>query len=313
MLSSLIHRSGRRDSRLRHTVEMVLESVSQRLQAQSLFYGHGTDNAWDEAVAIVLAVSHLSDRKESLREQVSDSQMKDIDLIVEKRVTERLPLPYVLGSCQFMGSTFLVDRGVIIPRSPIGYLLRDWEWIARAEHIASDLKVAKILDLCCGSGCLGILAAKKFEAAQVKMVDIDPRAVALSKKNIEKHGLSSRVKVLNRDIRDAPSFLSVADWDLILCNPPYVSARDMEQLPAEYLHEPELALAGGLDGLDLFDSIFEISSHLMSPSGILIGEVGGSQAAFCEKYKTVDLSWPDLYDGGEGVFLLERNALDSHT
>ena len=145
------------------------------------------------------------------------------------------------------------------------------------------------------------------------MVDIEPRAVSLAKKNIEKHGLSSRVKVLNRDIRDAPSFLSVADWDLILCNPPYVSARDMEQLPAEYLHEPELALAGGLDGLDLFDSIFEISSHLMSPSGVLIGEVGGSQAAFCEKYKTVDLSWPDLYDGGEGVFLLERNALDSHT
>ena len=138
----------------------------------------------------MLAVSHLPDRKESLREQVSDSQMKDIDSIVEKRVTERLPLPYVLGSCQFMGSTFLVDRGVIIPRSPIGYLLRDWELITQHEHIASDLKVAKILDLCCGSGCLGILAAKKFKAAQVKMVDIDPRAVALSKKNIEKHGLS---------------------------------------------------------------------------------------------------------------------------
>ena len=120
-------------------------------------------------------------------------------------------------------------------------------------------------------------------------------------------------KVLNRDIKDAHSFLSLEDWELILCNPPYVSARDMEQLPPEYLHEPELALAAGLDGLDLFDSIFEISSHLMSPSGILIGEVGGSQAAFCEKYKTVDLSWPDLYDGGEGVFLLERNALDSHT
>ena len=145
MLSSLILRFGRRDSRLRHTVETVLESVRQRLQAQPLFYGHGTDNAWDEAVAIVLAVSHLPDRKESLREQVSDSQMKDIDLIVEKRVTERLPLPYVLGSCQFMGSTFLVDRGVIIPRSPIGYLLRDWEWITQAEHIASDLKLPKFL------------------------------------------------------------------------------------------------------------------------------------------------------------------------
>ena len=212
-----------------------------------------------------------------------------------------------------MGSTFLVDRGVIIPRSPIGYLLRDWEWIAQAEHIASDLKVAKILDLCCGSGCLGILAAKKFEAAQIKMVDIDPRAVALSYKNIEKHGLSGRVEVLNMDIRDAPSFLSVADWDLILCNPPYVNARDMEQLPAEYLHEPESALAGGLDGLDLFDSIFEISRLLMSSNGIHIGEVGASQAAFREKYKTINLSWPDLYDGGEGVFLLERNALDSHT
>ena len=313
MLSSLILRFGRRDSRLGHTVETVLESVEQRLQAQPLFYGHGTDNAWDEAVAIVLSVVNVSDRKENLREQVSDSQMKDIDVVVEKRITERLPLPYVLGSCQFMGSTFLVDRGVIIPRSPIGYLLRDWELITQLEYIASDFKIAKILDLCCGSGCLGILAAKKFEAAHIKMVDIDPRAVALSYKNIEKHGLSGRVEVLNKDIRDAPSLLSVADWDLILCNPPYVNARDMEQLPAEYLHEPESALAGGLDGLDLFDSIFEISRLLMSSKGILIGEVGASQAAFREKYKTIDLSWPDLYDGGEGVFLLERNALDSHT
>ena len=313
MLSSLIPRFGRRDSRLRHTVETVLESVRQRLQAQPLFYGHGTDNAWDEAVAIVLAVSHLPDCKESLREQVSDSQMKEIDLIVEKRDTERLPLPYVLGSCQFMGSTFFVDRRVIIPRSPIGYLLRDWEWIAQAEHIASDLKVAKILDLCCGSGCLGILAAKKFETAQVKMLDIDSGAVALSHKNIEKHGLSGRVQVVNKDIRDVLSFCGDSEWDLILCNPPYVSALDMEQLPAEYLHEPELALAGGPDGLDLFDSIFEISRRLMSPNGILIGEVGASEASFREKYKAIDLSWPDLYDGGEGVFLLERNALDSHT
>ncbi len=313
MLSLLILLFGHRDSILNHTVETVLESVERRLQAESLFFGHGTDNAWDEAVVIVLSVVNLSDRKENLRVQVSESQMKDIDLVVEKRITERLPLPYVLGSCQFMGNTFLVDRGVIIPRSPIGYLLRDWELITQPEHIVSDFKVAKILDLCCGSGCLGILAAKKFEAAQIKMVDVDPRAVALSHKNIERHGLSDRVEVLNKDIRDAPSFLGVSDWDLILCNPPYVSARDMKQLPAEYLHEPESALAGGLDGLDLFDSIFEVSRLLMSSNGILIGEVGASQAAFREKYKTIDLSWPDLYDGGEGVFLLERNALDSHT
>ena len=104
-------------------METVLESVRQRLLVEPLFFGHGTDNAWDEAVAIVLSVVHLPDREQSLHEQVSDSQIKDIDLIVEKRVTERLPLPYVLGSCQFMGSTFLVDRRVIIPRSPIGCLL----------------------------------------------------------------------------------------------------------------------------------------------------------------------------------------------
>ena len=131
MLSSLILPFGHRDSRLSHTVETVLENVERALQEESLFFGHGTDNAWDEAVAIVLSVVHLSDREENLREQVSDSQMKDIDLVVEKRITERLPLPYVLGSCQFMGSTFLVNTGVIIPRSPIGYLLRDWELITQ--------------------------------------------------------------------------------------------------------------------------------------------------------------------------------------
>ena len=312
-MSLLTLRFGHRVRKLHRTVETVLESVRQRLLVEPLFFGHGTDNAWDEAVAIVLSVVHLPDREQSLHEQVSDSQMKHIESVVEKRITERVPLPYILGSCQFMGSTFLVDRGVIIPRSPIGYLLRDWEFVTRPEYIASEFRVAKVLDLCCGSGCLGILAAKKFEAAQVKMVDIDPRAVELSHKNIEKHGLSGRVKVLNKDIRDVLSFCGDSEWDLILCNPPYVSALDMEQLPAEYLHEPELALAGGPDGLDLFDSIFEISRRLMSPNGILIGEVGASEASFREKYKAIDLSWPDLYDGGEGVFLLERNALDSHT
>ena len=312
-MSLLTLRFGHRVRKLHRTVETVLESVRQRLLVEPLFFGHGTDNAWDEAVAIVLSVVHLPDREQSLHEQVSDSQMKHIESVVEKRITERVPLPYILGSCQFMGSTFLVDRGVIIPRSPIGYLLRDWEFVTRPEYIDSEFRIAKVLDLCCGSGCLGILAAKKFEAAQVKMVDIDPRAVELSHKNIERHGLSGRVKVVNKDIRDVPSFCSDSEWDLILCNPPYVSALDMEQLPAEYLHEPELALAGGPDGLDLFDSIFEISRRLMSPNGILIGEVGASEASFREKYKAIDLSWPDLYDGGEGVFLLERNALDSHT
>ena len=312
-MSLLTLRFGHRVRKLHRTVETVLESVRQRLLVEPLFFGHGTDNAWDEAVAIVLSVVHLPDREKSLHEQVSDSQMKQIESVVEKRITERVPLPYILGSCQFMGSTFLVDRGVIIPRSPIGYLLRDWEFVTRPEYIDSEFRIAKVLDLCCGSGCLGILAAKKFEVAQVKMVDIDPRAVELSHKNIEKHGLSGRVKVLNKDIRDVLSFCGDSEWDLILCNPPYVSALDMEQLPAEYLHEPELALAGGLDGLDLFDSIFEISRRLMSPNGILIGEVGASEASFREKYKAIDLSWPDLYDGGEGVFLLERKALDSHT
>ena len=312
-MSLLTLRFGHRVRKLHRTVETVLESVRQRLLVEPLFFGHGTDNAWDEAVAIVLSVVHLPDREQSLHQQVSDSQMKHIESVVEKRITERMPLPYILGSCQFMGSTFLVDRGVIIPRSPIGYLLRDWEFVTRPEYIDSEFRIAKVLDLCCGSGCLGILAAKKFEAAQVKMVDIDPRAVELSHKNIEKHGLSGRVKVLNKDIRDVLSFCGDSEWDLILCNPPYVSALDMEQLPAEHLHEPELALAGGRDGLDLFDSIFEISRRLMSPNGILIGEVGASEASFREKYKAIDLSWPDLYDGGEGVFLLERNALDSHT
>ena len=139
MLSSLILRFGRRDSRLRHTVETVLESVRQRLLVEPLFFGHGTDNAWDEAVAIVLSVVHLPDREQSLHEQVSRSQMKHIESVVEKRITERVPLPYILGSCQFMGSTFLVDRGVIIPRSPIGYLLRDWEFVMRPEYIALSL------------------------------------------------------------------------------------------------------------------------------------------------------------------------------
>ena len=149
MLSLLTLRFGHRVRKLHRTVETVLESVRQRLLVEPLFFGHGTGNAWDEAVAIVLSVVHLPDREQSLHEQVSRSQMKHIESVVKKRITERVPLPYILGSCQFMGSTFLVDRVVIIPRSPIGYLLRDWEFVTQPEYIASEFRVAKVLDLCC--------------------------------------------------------------------------------------------------------------------------------------------------------------------
>jgi ribosomal protein L3 glutamine methyltransferase len=278
------------------TVGRLIETIYQRFDNAPLSYGHGTDNAWDEAVYLVLSVTGYADDEASLQLPVIPSDLQRIRGIAGRRIDERAPLAHLLGECQFMGQRFFVEPGVMVPRSPIGYLLGEplSDWIAPG--------ITRIVDLCAGVGCLGILAAQRYPMSRVTLVELEPQAAALARKNVALHNLDERVEVIQGD---ACQWLAgeTGQWDLILTNPPYVNARDMQTLPEEYRHEPELGLAAGEDGLALVDAFLpELAAHL-KPNGVFLCEVGASAPAMQRKHPDLPILWLELPEGGEGVFL----------
>lgn len=289
----------------RHSVGSLIELIYHQFESTSLSYGHGTDNAWDEAVALVLTLTGFADDPASLGLVVSQEQVQSCLSAAAQRTTTRQPLPYILGECRYMGWRFLVKPGVVVPRSPIGYLLQEGlqPWMPKT--------VLSVLDLCSGSGCLGIIAAHLFPQATVCLVEVDQHAIAVANANIELHGLQDRVSVRRADVTLPLSFET--RFDLILTNPPYVDAADMRTLPAEFTAEPDLGLAAGDDGLSVIAPILEQASNWLSEAGLFVGEVGASARALNTRYSSWPLLWLDLPLGGEGVFLLEAAALNSHT
>ena len=278
------------------TVGGLIETVYQRFDNAPLSYGQGTDNAWDEAVYLVLSVTGYADDEASLQLPIIPPDLQHIHSIVGRRIDERAPLAHLLGECQFMGQRFFVESGVMVPRSPIGYLLGEplQDWLPQ--------DITRIVDLCAGVGCLGILAAQRYPMSRVTLVELDPQAAALARKNVALHNLDERVEVIQGD---ACRWLAgeTGQWDLILTNPPYVNARDMQTLPEEYRHEPELGLAAGEDGLALVDTFLpELGAHL-KPNGVFLCEVGASAPAMQRKYPDLPIHWLELPEGGEGVFL----------
>lgn len=290
----------------------ILGEVHRRFVAAPLSYGHGTDNAWDEAVALVLGLTGLPDTKSSLDAPVGEPVAVAIRELAGRRVAERLPLAYLLGKAPYCGASFAVAPGVVVPRSPIGPLLADGlrPWVAAPE---------RILDLCCGSGCLGIVAARQFPDARVVLADIDALAVATARRNVAAHGLESRVEVVRSDLfaklagavgragvpgRAKSVRGSAGEFDLILCNPPYVDADAMAALPDEFVHEPARGLAGGSDGLAVMNRVLgEVARHLAG-DGVLVGEVGEGAARLDARWPGLPFLWLDLPGGGEGVFVL---------
>jgi ribosomal protein L3 glutamine methyltransferase len=277
------------------TVAALIEQVAARFGDAGLVFGHGTDSAWDEAVALVLGVTGLPDDRAVLDRPVSQSHADQVAQLAQRRIDERTPLPYLLGRCRFAGAEFLIEPGVVIPRSPIGALIesRLSPWLAREPQT--------ILDLCCGSGCIGIVAALAFPNARVDLADIDPRALDLARRNVTLHGLEDRVRLHASDLFDD---LPAGRWDLILSNPPYVDSADMAGLPREYRHEPVRGLAGGPDGLDLVVRMLDALPERLESGGLFVCEVGGSAAALCRRFPRLAFIWPDLPNGGEGVFVL---------
>jgi len=285
------------------TIRDWVRWITSQFQAQGLFFGHGTDNAFDEALELVLATLRLShDLPETwLDARVTSREGETLAARIRQRVEQRLPLPYVTGRAFFAGLEFEVNRDVLIPRSPIAELIgnRFEPWIAEGG-------VGAVLDLCCGSGCIGIACAYAFPEALVDLADISPSALDVARRNIERHVLEDRVRALQSDVFEG---LDGERYRLIVSNPPYVSTAEMETLPAEYRHEPELGLEAGDDGMDVVIRILAGAPDYLTPDGILVVEVGASADLLVARYPDVPFLWLDFEHGGDGVFLLEADQL----
>lgn len=287
------------------TIKDFIRWTYSRFQKADLFYGHGTDNPWDEAVHLVMGALNLPldfDR-DMLDCTLVYNEKKHILKLVDARINKREPLPYLLGEAWFMGLPFTVTKDTLIPRSPILSLLEN-EFSPWLSHYP-----ANILDMCTGSGCLGIAAALLFEEASVDLTDISKAALAVAEKNIIRHQVQERVRAIHSDMFEA---LNGRQYDLIICNPPYVDADDFAQAPEEFHNEPELALTSGEDGLDFTHRFLSQVADYLQEDGLLVYEVGNTEVALQATYPDVPFVWVELEQGGNGVFVLTKEQLIEH-
>ncbi|MFI3246036.1 MAG: 50S ribosomal protein L3 N(5)-glutamine methyltransferase [Ferrimonas sp.] len=286
-----------------HSIDDMLRWCVSRFNAAGLYYGHGTDNPWDEAIALVMHTLHLP---LELGQQVRNARLTStekyriIELVI-RRIRERVPVPYLTNCAYFAGYPFYVDERVLVPRSPFAELIEN-----EFKPWLYNKPVHSVLDLCTGSACIAIACAHLFEDAQVDAVDISADALEVAQINIEQHGLLDRVYPIQSD---GFAVLTGQKYDLIVSNPPYVDADDMADLPDEFHHEPELGLASGNDGLDLTRHILAHAADHLSDDGVLFVEVGNSMVALAEQFPNVPFTWLEFEHGGLGVFTLTREQL----
>lgn len=279
------------------TIRDFLRWGASEFIAAKLFYGHGTDNPWDEAEQLVLHAINLSPPlgEEWLDARLTLNERKKVVTNLARRIQERVPAAYITGKAWFAGLPFVVDERVLVPRSPIGELIQK-----RFEPWLAD-EPLQILDLCTGSGCIGIACAYAFPDAYVQLSDISFDALAVAEENIEQHGLGERVFAMQSDLFEN---LQGQVFDLIVSNPPYVDAEDMASLPEEYHAEPELGLASGDDGLDFTRRLLIEATDYLSEQGVLLVEVGNSWPALEAAYPALPFTWVEFERGGHGVFVL---------
>ena len=268
-----------------------------------LFFGHGTDNAYDEARVLI---SHVLNLPFDFADDLLDARLTKVEResvlsLLERRINERLPAAYLTREAWFAGLSFYVDERVLVPRSPIAELIgQGFEpWLCGSYP-------QRILDLCSGSGCIGIACAYQFEDATVDLADISLDAINVADINIARHDLSDRVRAVQSDVFE---WLAGERYDLIVSNPPYVDAEDLADMPEEYHREPALGLASGPDGLDITRQILRHAAEYLNPNGILVVEVGNSCIALDEAFPMVPFMWLEFERGGHGVFVMTREQL----
>lgn len=285
-----------------HTIQDMLRWSVSRFNAAEVYYGHGTDNPWDEAVQLVLPTLYLPmDIPEEMRNaRLTLSERHRIVERVIRRINERIPVAYLTNKAWFCGHEFYVDERVLVPRSPIGELIDN-----RFAGLISG-SPQHILDMCTGSGCIAIACAYAFPEAEVDAVDISGEVLEVTEHNIQQHGLEQQVTPIRSDLfRELPALR----YDLIVTNPPYVDEEDMSDLPDEFRHEPELGLAAGSDGLKLLRRILACAPDYLSDDGVLICEVGNSMVHLMAQYPDIPFVWLEFDNGGDGVFMLTRQQL----
>ncbi len=270
--------------------------------AANLYFGHGTDNAWDEAEQLVLHAVHLTPplANEWLSARLARLEREQIFQNLRRRIDERVPAAYITGQAWFADLPFIVDERVLVPRSPIGELIQNKfsPWLTGEPQ--------QILDLCTGSGCIGIACAFAFPNAGVQLSDISFDALAVAEENIQLHNLEDRVFAMQSDLFEN---LAGQKFDLIVSNPPYVDADDLATMPEEYHAEPEIGLGSGEDGLDFTRRLLREAGEYLTDDGVLIVEVGNSWVALEAAFPTLPFTWVEFERGGHGVFMLKKTDL----
>jgi ribosomal protein L3 glutamine methyltransferase len=285
------------------SVILAIEQASARLESAGVCFGHGTTNAFDEAAWLVLwrlglpldALDEFADRPLSAEETAA------VEALVDERIATRRPAAYLTGEAWLQGVPFTVDERVIVPRSLIAEPLADGTidaWLSESTH--------RVLDLCTGNGSLAVLAALAWPGVTVDAADLSADALAVARLNVDRHGLADRISLYQGD-----GLAAVAGrrYDLILCNPPYVNSASMAALPAEYLAEPTLALAGGTDGMDFIRALLRGAAAAMTDDAVLVLEIGHERAHFEHAFPTLDTAWLPTSAGDDHVLLLTREAL----
>lgn len=286
------------------TVRDWLRFAVSRFNEAKLFFGHGSDNAFDEAAYLILHTLHLPlDRLEPfLDASLTHGESEEVQAVIERRVRERIPAAYLTNEAWLGAHRFYVDERVIVPRSFIAELLNE----QLAPWVENPDDVGHALDLCTGSGCLAILAALAFPNAVVDAVDLSKDALDVAAKNVADYGLADRVELIESDLFAA---LDGRSYDVILSNPPYVNAESVAALPPEYQAEPALALGSGEDGLDATRQILAHAKQHLNPGGLLVVEIGHNRDALEAAYPALPFTWLDTESGDQFVFMLRREDL----
>jgi len=284
------------------TLQKVITEAAERLSDAQVSFGHGTLNAHDEAAWLVLWRLGLPLDTEIDERPITPEQLALVEALIEERIATRKPAAYLTREAWLQGVPFYVDERAIVPRSLIAEVLAD----STIDAWLSD-QTTRVLDLCTGNGSLAVLAALAWPEVQVTGADISQDALAVARINVDRHALQDRVMLIQSDgLAQVPG-----PFDLILCNPPYVCQASMDALPAEYRAEPELALAGGVDGMDFVRQLFRDAPSRMSEDAVLVLEIGNEAAHFVAAFPELEVAWLDTSAGDDQVLLVTRDALTS--
>lgn len=287
------------------TIRDIINYGVKQFDQANLYFGHSTDNAWDEVVFLVLHSLNLPYDTDwgILDRELTDAESAKINTLLLRRITEKKPLAYLINEAWFAGLSFYVDERVLIPRSPMAELIEQ-----QFELWIDPLQVKRILDIGTGSGCIAIACAHYFPDAIVDATDVSDVALEVAKINVEKHQLMQRVNLLVSDVFDSIQ----EQYDIIISNPPYVGTEELASLPQEYSHEPKLALAAGNDGLAIVERILKKANQYLTSHGILVVEVGNSAEELVKKFPAIPFLWVEFERGEGEVFVLTKDDLEEY-